>query len=297
MTDLALHSDNNIHLSLTGCTLSEGLPFDTWADLLSKTVQVRGACHWILGDQLLYGENNYGERFAQAVTLTGLRLQTLRNVASVCRKIPYHRRRPDLSFSHHAEVASLPDDEQDALLQIAAEQDLPADALRDLRQELTDQEDSERETLAAETPPQTSKTTQEPEAAPDRETDPTPPTTNADTKQAEPETTEQTDQNGEPVPEGLRDAWEKRRKMLGWVLDLGRIKKAVLALHENADPVATYLEPGEWQAALTNAQRLLQATTPHVLCPYCKGLGCNQCAECGWMSKYRYDHTVPENVK
>jgi hypothetical protein len=41
---------------------------------------------------------------------------TCRKVGSIARRFEYNRRRLDLSFKHHAEVASLPPAEADALL-------------------------------------------------------------------------------------------------------------------------------------------------------------------------------------
>lgn len=292
MTDLTLRSDDSVNITLTGCTLAEGLSFNEWADILARTVRVRGACHWILGDQLLYGEARYGEKYAQAISITGLRAQTLRNCVSVCRRIPYHRRRSELSFSHHAEIAYLTDEEQDSLLDLAIREDLPAEALRDLRKELAEQEDAQIDATPAETTPKPAKkilTKDEYEAdasaQPEPDAEPEP----------EPTTPAVGDVTGTAIPITVKPAWEYRSQLVGWVKQLGAIKKAMLDLEDH--PVGTYLNSGEWQAAMTNAQRLIQATTPHVICPYCKGVGCHECAECGWMSKYQYDHTVPANAK
>src|SRR6185437_16632391 len=46
----------------------------------------------------------------------GLDYQTLRNYAWVARQVELWRRREKLSFQHHAEVASLPPDQQDVWL-------------------------------------------------------------------------------------------------------------------------------------------------------------------------------------
>ena len=64
----------------------------------------------------MYGEEAYGDRYQQAIADTSLGYQTLRNYAWVARKVPVSRRRDTLSLGHHAEVAALPDDEQDKWL-------------------------------------------------------------------------------------------------------------------------------------------------------------------------------------
>lgn len=76
---------------------------------------------WCLGDWLVYGQQIYGGRYREAVEQTGLDYQTLRNYAWVARRFGLSRRRDSLSFGHHAEVASLPEPEQDFWLRKAAE--------------------------------------------------------------------------------------------------------------------------------------------------------------------------------
>jgi hypothetical protein len=56
-----------------------------------------------------------------AIERTSLDYQTLRNYAWVARKFSISRRRDTLSFGHHAEVAALPEPEQDFWLRKAEE--------------------------------------------------------------------------------------------------------------------------------------------------------------------------------
>jgi hypothetical protein len=74
---------------------------------------------WWLGDGWAYGEARYGERKAivEAEDWEGPAYQTCREAAVVSSAFPeLFRRRNNLSFSHHKEVAALPPDEADALL-------------------------------------------------------------------------------------------------------------------------------------------------------------------------------------
>jgi hypothetical protein len=68
---------------------------------------------WCLGDWLVYGETRFAGRYRSAIEHTSLEYKTLRNYAWIARKFPHARRRVSLSFGHHAEVAALPDPEQD----------------------------------------------------------------------------------------------------------------------------------------------------------------------------------------
>lgn len=96
--------------------LPDGMLFDSWRELGSNVLLIANCSAWWIGDWLVYGEQAYGDRYEQGITDTSLGYQTLRNYAWVVRKFPVSRRRDTLSFGHHAEVAALPDDEQDAWL-------------------------------------------------------------------------------------------------------------------------------------------------------------------------------------
>src|SRR5262249_36589342 len=67
---------------------------------------------------------------SQAVEETGYDYQTLRDDAWVAGAIDLSRRRDNLSWSHHKEVASLPEDEQDAALDEAEREGLTRNQLR-----------------------------------------------------------------------------------------------------------------------------------------------------------------------
>jgi len=72
------------------------------------------ACGFWLGDWLRYGERRaeWQERLSQAHTFTGLSEKTLKNVRAVARSIDVSRRRDDVEFDVHAEVAGLEPEEQ-----------------------------------------------------------------------------------------------------------------------------------------------------------------------------------------
>jgi N6-adenosine-specific RNA methylase IME4 len=95
----------------------EGSPsFDEWMKLGVHLKSVAGSILFLLGDWLNYGENAYGEKYSQALETTEYDYQTLANTAYVCSRFETSRRRENLSFAHHAEVASLEGVEQENLL-------------------------------------------------------------------------------------------------------------------------------------------------------------------------------------
>jgi hypothetical protein len=95
------------------------LPFDRWLHIGELLSTVRTSSAWCLGDWLVYGETMYTGRYRDAIRHTSLDYQTLRNYAWVARRFPMSRRHELLSFGHHAEVASLPEPEQDFWLRKA----------------------------------------------------------------------------------------------------------------------------------------------------------------------------------
>lgn len=106
------------------------MPLHQWMSLGRMLGQVNRSVNWWLGDWLNFGEDVYGEDHAQGVDdiqsrydeaerVTGLDHGTLLNISSVCRKVAKKRRRVELGFWIHAEVAPLEPAEQERYLQEA----------------------------------------------------------------------------------------------------------------------------------------------------------------------------------
>ena len=105
-----------VRMSGTGLQIPDALNYDDWAKAGRQLSGIVDSSAWWLGDWLVFGKAKYGERYQLAIQSAGLRYQTLRNYAWVARRFDQARRRPKLTFKHHAEVASLPVEEQDRLL-------------------------------------------------------------------------------------------------------------------------------------------------------------------------------------
>lgn len=114
----------------TACKLRDDLPFARWSELVRSLTVMVDACPWWLGDALIFGERKYGQTYAQVAEVTGKAIHTLQNSAWVASRIPPSRRREDLSFSHHAEVAGMEPDIADAYLNLAEEHGWTRNELR-----------------------------------------------------------------------------------------------------------------------------------------------------------------------
>ncbi len=109
-------------LTAAGLQINVEMPYDQYESLLVFLSSVHRRSAWALGDALLYGESLYGERYAQAASLTGFSEQYLQNLVSICRRVPRQRRQPMLSMGHHDVVARMePQDQTEWLERAVAE--------------------------------------------------------------------------------------------------------------------------------------------------------------------------------
>jgi hypothetical protein len=117
-------------MSDRGLVFPRRLSFDQWVRIGRELSVVCSSAAWCLGDWLVFGERAYAGRYREAIEQTSLDYQTLRNYAWVTKRFALSRRRDALSFGHHAEVAALPEPEQDFWLRKAEEHGWPVKELR-----------------------------------------------------------------------------------------------------------------------------------------------------------------------
>lgn len=119
-------------VSQTSWTPPEGLDFERWARSIRFGYRLRGAAMWWIGDGLNWGEERFGEQYAQVMDATDYEYSTLANAASVARRVAPQVRRVELSWSHHAEIAACKDaDEQARWLTLAIEGSWTSKELRE----------------------------------------------------------------------------------------------------------------------------------------------------------------------
>ncbi|MFD5820423.1 LmbU family transcriptional regulator [Streptomyces sp. NPDC127038] len=96
-----------------GLQMPAKMAYDEWERAGRQLADVLDSSSWWLGDWMVYGKDHYTDRYQRGIRAAGLSYQTLRNYAWVSRRFDHTRRRPALSFQHHAELASMqvPDQE------------------------------------------------------------------------------------------------------------------------------------------------------------------------------------------
>ncbi|MFF5675073.1 LmbU family transcriptional regulator [Streptomyces hygroscopicus] len=113
--------EGNVLATRVGLHFPQSLTYDEWERAGYKVARIASSSAWFIGDWVAFGSIRYESRYRDAIEAVGLDYQTIRNYAWVARKFELARRRENLSFQHHTEVASLPAEEQDYWLTRAEE--------------------------------------------------------------------------------------------------------------------------------------------------------------------------------
>jgi hypothetical protein len=136
-----------VGLTPTSLDIEEDLTFQEWERLLGIMERYEKSSPWWVGDCLAFGHEVWGDRIYQSLTEVGWRNERLRQYRWVAERVAPQHRNPDLSWSHHRQVAAL---------------DNPKDQVRWLdtalaegwtERELSVRMDAEPDTRAASAPP------------------------------------------------------------------------------------------------------------------------------------------------
>ncbi len=119
-----------------GMTFDPGLSYEEWSNIGQQLQIMHKSIGFWIGDWLNFGERKYGEKYTQAIEENGLDYGTLRNYNWVTSQIELSRRRDNVSFSSHSEVASLEPKQQNKLLDKAEKENLTSREVRELVKEL-----------------------------------------------------------------------------------------------------------------------------------------------------------------
>ncbi len=127
-------------ISMTGSGLmveKEEISPNEFNTLFNHVLSLHKSSCWLLGDVLLLGERRWGNRYTgskyeEATAATGLSATTLRQIVKTCQRFPLETRSPELSFTHHREIANTDADyeQRTAVLQQAAQEKMSCAALR-----------------------------------------------------------------------------------------------------------------------------------------------------------------------
>ena len=115
------------------------------ASLLDIASSLKSSASWAMGDITNLARKTQNDDWINHLSHR-VSIRTLNNYASIANKFPRHRRRANLSFSHHDAVKSLPEAEQDIWLDKSEKEQLDRETLRQLIRDIAPVE--KREVLA-----------------------------------------------------------------------------------------------------------------------------------------------------
>ena len=127
MDTLSALEKTDVKFSLTprGIEFHGDLTFDEWEKLGERLGDTERAIGFMIGDWINYAEEKWGEKYNEAIAVTGLEYQTLANYAYVARRVQISVRTENLPFYHHQVVAKIKDpEEQRHWLKTAEDHDL-----------------------------------------------------------------------------------------------------------------------------------------------------------------------------
>lgn len=130
-------------VSETGMVFKDETPESDWqritqniCALFEKSDRTHSQCAMMLGDALRFGEEKFGEKYADVIDATRDYMRTrgieqAKNWMWVAGKVPPHLRNINLSFAHHELVAKLDQSEQEEFLKLAESEALTVRELRE----------------------------------------------------------------------------------------------------------------------------------------------------------------------
>jgi N6-adenosine-specific RNA methylase IME4 len=119
-------------LTKTSLIFKRDITKEEWMDGFNSLKKVEGCIQFWIGDFLAYRNQKWG-MYDDITEETGYDTESLRQYKRVADSIESGTRVPDLSYSHHREVASLPPEKQMEFLNKAAEEKM---SVRELREEI-----------------------------------------------------------------------------------------------------------------------------------------------------------------
>jgi len=84
------------------------LTFEEWLDEFETLLVARRSVQFAIGDVLNFGEDVFGDEFSQALDITKMSPQRLATYKWVASAFPRGERWPELTWTHHKHVASIP---------------------------------------------------------------------------------------------------------------------------------------------------------------------------------------------
>lgn len=117
----------------TSLTLPDDLTIAAWQEFGAVLGRMERSVQWWTGDWVRFGEARYGEMYSQALDSMDREYGTLANYVYVSDRFDSSRRRENLSWGHHREVAADPPEVADKWLDVAESEALSVMELRKAR--------------------------------------------------------------------------------------------------------------------------------------------------------------------
>lgn len=105
------------------------------------------------------------------------------------------------------------------------------------------------------------------------------------------------DSLGRKIPEQIRHLWDRAAEVTAMLSALSRIRVAMKEAQEIGDLLFSEVSYSSVIAHLDQAYAGIQVAKPYAVCPFCQGHGCKACCKSGLLSKFRWDKTVPSDLK
>lgn len=109
------------------------------------------------------------------------------------------------------------------------------------------------------------------------------------------------DHTGWALPESVLPLWHRQQAVKDMLKSLGSLRGTIRRVMEAGND--SLFRECDVHAMLTHCDNLhaqLKLAVPYAVCPYCHGITLKECQSCkgrGVMSQFRWDHTVPEEMK
>ncbi len=117
-------------ITSTALTLPSRIDYAEWEHILRGFRNVSQSIMFWLGDLLVYGRDEYGEQFSQAIDTVGYSPETVRNAMWVASRVAGDVRSDKLSWSHHQLVAHFEQPDQQKWLATAEKNEWTVAELR-----------------------------------------------------------------------------------------------------------------------------------------------------------------------
>lgn len=124
--------DSYCQLSRTALSFKREVTREEWQKVFDALNHIEGCVQFWIGDALKYREQKWG-MYDDIAEETGIEKRTLRQYKQIAEQVESGTRVPELSFTHHREVASLKPEKQKEFLQRAVDEEL---SVRELRSEI-----------------------------------------------------------------------------------------------------------------------------------------------------------------